>query len=55
MPLSAIHSGFIAGRNAKVYNAAKSKYDGIALSPLINRQQNGNKGATPAFGFSLTF
>lgn len=55
MPLSAIHSGYIAGRNSSVFNAAKSKYDGITLSPLINLQHNGNKGVTPAFGFSLAF
>lgn len=55
MPLSAIHSGFIASRNARVFNAAKSKYNGIALSPLINLQQNSTDRLTPAIGFSLTF
>ncbi len=55
MPLSAIHSGFIAGRNARVFNDAKSKQNGISLSPLINLQHIGNTRVTPAVGFSLTF
>lgn len=55
IPLSAIHSAFVAGRNAKVFNAAKSKYNGIALSPVINLQQNSANSVTPVIGFSLAF
>ena len=55
MPWSAIQSGHIASRNAMVFNSAKSKHNGIAISPLINLQYNGNNRVTPTVGFSLSF
>ena len=55
MRWSAIQSGRIASRNEMVFNSAKSKYNGIAISPLINLQHNGNNSVTPTVGFSLSF
>lgn len=55
MPWSAVQSGHIASRNAMVFNSAKSKYNGISISPLINLQHNGNNRVTPTVGFSLSF
>ena len=55
MPLSAIQSGHIASRNAKVFNSAKSKYNGISIAPVINLQHNGNTRVIPTVGFSLSF
>ncbi len=51
LPLSAVHSGFIAGRNARVFNDAKSKHKGISLLPLINFQHIGITRVTPEVGF----
>ena len=55
MPWSAVQSGHIASRNEMVFNSAKSKYSGIAISPLINLQHYGNNRVTPTVGFSLSF
>ncbi len=55
MPWSAVQSGHIASRNEMVFNSAKSKYNRITISPLINLQHNGNNRVTPTVGFSLSF